>query len=122
VLGFVTAKGTYLQWVSRCSGARDKVNPKLNAFIRVLRESALGQARLAESEIKAGNWPGPLHSIPVGNKDFYDMAGIHWSIWINSYNLFCYTSYIGSFGIFYFLPRKQANADVGTAINPIAEW
>jgi hypothetical protein len=56
----VTAKGTYLQSASRCSGARDKVNPKLNAFITDLRESALEQERLAESEIKTGNWLGPI--------------------------------------------------------------
>jgi aspartyl-tRNA(Asn)/glutamyl-tRNA(Gln) amidotransferase subunit A len=77
VHGFVTAKETYLQSASRCSGARDKVNTKLNAFITVLRELTLEQARLAESEIKTGNWLGPLHGIPVGNKDFYDTVGIH---------------------------------------------
>ena len=31
---------------------------------------------MAEAEIKAGRWRGPLHGIPVGIKDFYDTAGI----------------------------------------------
>jgi Amidase len=115
----VTAKGTYLQWVSRCSGARDKVNPKLNAFITVLRELALEQATLAESEIKADNWPGPLHSIPVGNKDFYDTAGITEAFELTA--IICSViPLILAVLAFLFLPRKQANADVGTAINPIA--
>ena len=74
--GFVTAKETYLQSASRCSGVRDKVNPNLNAFITVLRKSDLEQA-LAESETKVGNWSGTLHGILVGIKDFYDSAGIY---------------------------------------------
>jgi hypothetical protein len=39
VPGFVIAKRTYLQSASRCSGASDKVNPKLNEFISFLKES-----------------------------------------------------------------------------------
>jgi aspartyl-tRNA(Asn)/glutamyl-tRNA(Gln) amidotransferase subunit A len=54
----------------------DKLNPKLNAFITILTDEALEQAKAAEAEIKAGDWRGPLHGIPVGIKDFYDTAGI----------------------------------------------
>jgi aspartyl-tRNA(Asn)/glutamyl-tRNA(Gln) amidotransferase subunit A len=53
-----------------------KLNPKLNAFITILADRALEQAKAAEAQIKAGNWRGPLHGIPVGIKDFYDTAGI----------------------------------------------
>jgi aspartyl-tRNA(Asn)/glutamyl-tRNA(Gln) amidotransferase subunit A len=52
------------------------LNPKLNAFITVLLKESREQAKIAESEIKAGKWRGPLHGIPVGIKDFYDTAGI----------------------------------------------
>jgi aspartyl-tRNA(Asn)/glutamyl-tRNA(Gln) amidotransferase subunit A len=62
--------------VSACLRRIERLNPKLNAFIAVLADQALGQARLAEAEIKAANWRGPLHGIPVGIKDFYDTAGI----------------------------------------------
>ncbi len=62
--------------VESCLGRIAELNPKLNAFITVLADQALEQAKRAESEIKAGNWRGPLHGIPVGIKDFYDTAGI----------------------------------------------
>src|SRR5262245_60964827 len=54
----------------------EALNPSLNAFITILADQAREQARLAEAEIKAGKWRGPLHGIPVGVKDFYDTAGI----------------------------------------------
>ncbi len=54
----------------------DRFNPRINAFITVLHESAMEQARVAETEIANGNWRGPLHGIPVGVKDNIDTAGI----------------------------------------------
>lgn len=62
--------------VKACLKRIGQFNPKLNAFITVLAEQALEQARAAEAEIKAGKWRGPLHGIPVGIKDFYDTDGI----------------------------------------------
>ena len=62
--------------VSACLKRIEQLNPKLNAFITVLADQALEQARVAEVEIKAAKWRGPLHGIPVGIKDFYDTAGI----------------------------------------------
>ncbi len=54
----------------------DALQPKLNAFITVMGDVALKQAEAAAKEIRAGNWRGPLHGIPVGVKDFYDTAGV----------------------------------------------
>ncbi len=54
----------------------DQLNPTLNAFITVMHESALAQARRADEEIRAGNWRGPLHGIPIGLKDLFDTAGV----------------------------------------------
>ena len=65
-----------LEIVRECLGRIEKRNAELNAFITVLAEPALEQARTAEAEISAGHWRGPLHGIPVGIKDFYDTAGI----------------------------------------------
>ena len=62
--------------VNACHERIEQLNPKLNAFITVLADQALEQARVAEAEIKAAKWRGPLHGIPVGIKDFYDTAGI----------------------------------------------
>ncbi|MGF1471136.1 MAG: amidase [Rubrobacteraceae bacterium] len=42
---------------------------ELNAFVTVLPERALQQARRAEGEIMAGRYRGPLHGVPVALKD-----------------------------------------------------
>jgi aspartyl-tRNA(Asn)/glutamyl-tRNA(Gln) amidotransferase subunit A len=62
--------------VETCLKRIEDLNPKLNAFITVLADLAREQARVAEAEITAGKWRGPLHGIPIGIKDFYDTAGI----------------------------------------------
>ncbi|MGZ6316485.1 MAG: amidase, partial [Anaerolineales bacterium] len=62
--------------VSACIERIKELNLRLNAFITVLEEQALEQARAAEDEITAGKWRGPVHGVPVGIKDFYDTAGI----------------------------------------------
>lgn len=54
----------------------DKVNPKLNAFITILRDDALAEARQAEREIRDGKYRGPLHGIPFAPKDIYATKGI----------------------------------------------
>ena len=48
---------------------------RVNAFITVLENSALDEARRAENEIRAGRWRGPLHGIPIAIKDLIDLAG-----------------------------------------------
>jgi aspartyl-tRNA(Asn)/glutamyl-tRNA(Gln) amidotransferase subunit A len=59
-----------------CLARIERLNPSINAFITVLHDSALAQARKAEDEIQAGNWRGPLHGIPIGLKDLIDTAGV----------------------------------------------
>jgi aspartyl-tRNA(Asn)/glutamyl-tRNA(Gln) amidotransferase subunit A len=59
-----------------CLARVEQLNPKLNAFITVTAESALGEARAAEAEIHASRWRGPLHGIPVALKDLIDTAGV----------------------------------------------
>jgi aspartyl-tRNA(Asn)/glutamyl-tRNA(Gln) amidotransferase subunit A len=61
---------------SACLDRIDQLNPKLNAFITVLHDSALAQAHAAEAEINTSHWRGPLHGIPVGLKDLIDTAGV----------------------------------------------
>jgi aspartyl-tRNA(Asn)/glutamyl-tRNA(Gln) amidotransferase subunit A len=58
-----------------CLGRIESMNPTLNAFITVMGESAVAQAREAEAEIFRGEWRGPLHGIPVALKDLIDTAG-----------------------------------------------
>ncbi len=59
-----------------CLARIEQLNPTINAFITVMHDSALVQAREAEDEIQAGNWRGPLHGIPIGLKDLIDTAGV----------------------------------------------
>ncbi len=58
-----------------CLERIEGLNPTLNAFITVTAESALAEARVAESEICRGDWRGPLHGIPIALKDLVDTAG-----------------------------------------------
>src|SRR5205823_4257288 len=54
----------------------EALNPKLNAFITVLRDRALEKARQAEADIQKGRYIGPLHGIPYGAKDIFATKGI----------------------------------------------
>ena len=51
------------------------VDSKLHAYINLMADSALAEARLAESEIARGNWRGPMHGIPIAVKDQLDVEG-----------------------------------------------
>jgi aspartyl-tRNA(Asn)/glutamyl-tRNA(Gln) amidotransferase subunit A len=51
-------------------------NPKINAWITVMREKALAQAKTLADEQAAGKLRGPLHGIPIGIKDSIDTSGV----------------------------------------------
>jgi aspartyl-tRNA(Asn)/glutamyl-tRNA(Gln) amidotransferase subunit A len=59
-----------------CLGRIERLNPKLNAFITVLAESALDEARHAEEDIFRGKYRGPLQGVPIGLKDILDTANV----------------------------------------------
>jgi len=54
----------------------EATDDRLHSFIIVLKQQALDDARLAEAEIRRGDYKGPLHGIPFALKDLYDTAGI----------------------------------------------
>jgi aspartyl-tRNA(Asn)/glutamyl-tRNA(Gln) amidotransferase subunit A len=54
----------------------ERLNGTLHAYVRVLHDEALAAARVAEAEIMAGRYRGPLHGIAIGLKDIYDTAGV----------------------------------------------
>jgi len=54
----------------------DRHNPELRAFVTVTGESAMEQARRADTELAAGTDRGPLHGIPVAVKDLFLTRGV----------------------------------------------
>lgn len=65
-----------LEIVELCLNRIEELNPRINAFITIAANEAREQAKIADAEIEAGKWRGPLHGVPIAIKDFYDTAGI----------------------------------------------
>ena len=59
-----------------CLARIESLNPVVNAFISVTAESAMAEAKAAETEIARGEWRGPLHGIPLAVKDLAETAGV----------------------------------------------
>jgi aspartyl-tRNA(Asn)/glutamyl-tRNA(Gln) amidotransferase subunit A len=47
----------------------EQLEPTLNAYITLMADSALDEAKRAEQEIMVGEYRGPLHGVPVAVKD-----------------------------------------------------
>ena len=62
--------------VENCISKIDQINPKLNAFLTITTDSVRRAAKIAEDEIRAGKYRGPLHGIPIGIKDIIDTANV----------------------------------------------
>ena len=58
-----------------CLDRGERLQPKLNCFIRVTAEQARSTARAADQAVKAGRPLGPLHGIPLAHKDMFYRAG-----------------------------------------------
>ncbi len=69
-------KASPVELTSACLARVERLNPILNAFITVMGEQALSDAKAAETEIARGRRRGPLHGIPIGLKDLFDTAGV----------------------------------------------
>jgi len=54
----------------------EQLNPKTNAILMVLEDSARRQAAMADQELTRGVDRGPLHGIPVAVKDVFSTKGI----------------------------------------------
>src|SRR5579864_5553235 len=59
-----------------CLERIEQLDPQVNAFISVLADSALDEARGAEREILSGKYRGPLHGIPIAHKDLIYTQGV----------------------------------------------
>lgn len=58
-----------------CLDRIDALQPLLNAFIRVDRETALAQAAAADERRRSGEAVSPLSGIAMAHKDMFDLAG-----------------------------------------------
>ena len=62
--------------LERCFVAIDEWEPKLTAWVSLDRDAALTVARERDVELSQGIDRGPLHGIPIGIKDIFDVAGL----------------------------------------------
>jgi Asp-tRNA(Asn)/Glu-tRNA(Gln) amidotransferase A subunit family amidase len=67
---------TPAQLVEQCLSAIDKYEGRLHAWAVVDADNALSAADRLGRELHAGAYRGPLHGIPVGIKDIYDVRGL----------------------------------------------
>jgi aspartyl-tRNA(Asn)/glutamyl-tRNA(Gln) amidotransferase subunit A len=56
--------------------ALKKIDPKLNAFITVLEDSARARASAMDAELSHGLDRGPMHGIPIAHKDLVYTKGV----------------------------------------------
>jgi aspartyl-tRNA(Asn)/glutamyl-tRNA(Gln) amidotransferase subunit A len=68
----ITARAFTEQCLQRIA----ELQPRLNAFIHVMRDEALENADQADRELAAGRDRGPLHGVPIAVKDLIDIAGV----------------------------------------------
>jgi aspartyl-tRNA(Asn)/glutamyl-tRNA(Gln) amidotransferase subunit A len=57
-------------------GRIGRIDPLVLSYVTVLRDDALRSAEVAEKEIAAGKYRGPLHGLPIAIKDIYDTKGV----------------------------------------------
>ena len=54
----------------------ERENPRLNAVVHVLSDSARAAAAKADKAIAAGEAAGPFHGVPMSVKDAWEVAGV----------------------------------------------
>ena len=54
----------------------DALEPQLEAWVRVDRETVLADAQQRQDQLESGAATGLLHGVPIGIKDIYHIAGV----------------------------------------------
>lgn len=67
---------TSLELTRACLAQIEKLNPKVNAFITVLRTEAEKSAAERDAELAKGIDRGPMHGIPIAYKDLIFTKGV----------------------------------------------
>lgn len=60
--------------LERCLTSIDRYESRVRAWVLVDREQARADAERRTEELRNGHWRGPLHGIPLGIKDIFDVA------------------------------------------------
>jgi hypothetical protein len=69
-------KITSLQLTEIYLGRLNRLNPTLLCAVTIMADSARAEAMMADAEIKAGKYRGPLHGLPYGVKDLFATKGV----------------------------------------------
>ena len=88
--GFIrTGELTPTELLEQCLARVDRYEDRVRAWVYLDREGAREQAERLTAELKANNYRGPLHGIPIGIKDIIDVfdmpTGCGSKLWANSY-------------------------------------
>jgi aspartyl-tRNA(Asn)/glutamyl-tRNA(Gln) amidotransferase subunit A len=67
---------TALAFTETCLRRIDDLQPRLNAFIRVMADEARRDAEAADGELAAGRDRGALHGVPIAVKDLIHIKGV----------------------------------------------
>jgi aspartyl-tRNA(Asn)/glutamyl-tRNA(Gln) amidotransferase subunit A len=73
---FATRRLSPVEYMKHMLARIERIDPKLNVFIRLDGAAAMDAAHAAEQAIAAGRPRGALHGVPVGIKDIIDVAGL----------------------------------------------
>jgi len=69
-------EGSPVELTRACLDRIARLDPSLDAFITLTQDSALAEARQAEQDIQQGHYRGPLHGIPIAQKDLMYTRGV----------------------------------------------
>lgn len=61
--------------VQACLDRIERREPEVKAWVQIDAQAALDRADACDQQASAGNWLGPLHGLPIGIKDIYDVSG-----------------------------------------------
>lgn len=62
--------------LNACLEQVDRWESKVHAWVVLDRDGAMAQARALDEELRSGKDRGPLHGIPFGVKDIFDVKGL----------------------------------------------
>jgi aspartyl-tRNA(Asn)/glutamyl-tRNA(Gln) amidotransferase subunit A len=71
-----TKKLSPVEWTRALLDRTGALDSHYNAFLVVMAEQALAEAKRAEAEIARGHYRGPMHGVPYATKDIFDVAGL----------------------------------------------